>query len=358
MSRFVISSLREGPDELRRKLPLGGETIEIRTGPDGQAYFSARLDEQVIHRLNPDVNAAALSAEHLGADDSGPFLWVRDIVMRPSRPGDTPHYGMQRFPVDIAYVLDLSYHDDQVVDFTKLQPVAAVDIDDLPNDDETTAPDDHLTVPPPLVAAEGLDVERTVPVQLAGRDDQLTVPPPVAIGEDLDAAPAEPEDFAEEAASPGADSGLDIDVEQTTPIGTAGHGDQLAAPAPVFPAEDLDAAPAEPEDFAEEAASPGADSGLDIDVEQTTPVETAGHGDQLAAPAPVFPAEDLDAAPAEREDFADEAASPGHDSGLDIDVLPSAETTAEDLDAAPAEREDFADEAASPGHDSGLDIDV
>ncbi|MEU0497907.1 hypothetical protein ABZ195_20735, partial [Mycobacterium sp. NPDC006124] len=104
--------------------------------------------------------------------------------------------------------------------------------------------------------------------------------------EDLDAAPAEREDFAEEAASPGADSGLDIDVEQTTPVETAGHDDQLAAPAPVFPAEDLDAAPAERDDLAEEAPSPGADSGLDIDVEQTTPVETAGHDDQLAAPAP------------------------------------------------------------------------
>ena len=149
MSRFLISNLREGPEEFRRQLPISGQTIEIRLGPDGQPYFSARLDEQIMHRLDPSADTAALPAERVGADDFGPFLWVSDIVMRPSRPGDSPHYGMQRFPVDVAYVLDLSYLDDQTVDFTKLHPVAAIDIDDLPEDAEPTHQDDQLSVPPP-----------------------------------------------------------------------------------------------------------------------------------------------------------------------------------------------------------------
>ncbi|MCV7022659.1 hypothetical protein H7I77_04745 [Mycolicibacterium novocastrense] len=149
MSRFLISNLREGPEEFRRQLPISGETIEIRLGPDGQTYFSARLDEQIMHRLDPSADTAALPAERVGADDFGPFLWVSDIVMRPSRPGDSPHYGMQRFPVDVAYVLDLSYLDDQTVDFTKLHPVAAIDIDDLPEDAEPIHQDDQLSVPPP-----------------------------------------------------------------------------------------------------------------------------------------------------------------------------------------------------------------
>ena len=149
MSRFLISNLREGPEEFRRQLPISGETIEIRLGPDGQTYFSARLDEQIMHRLDPSADTAALPAERVGADDFGPFLWVSDIVMRPSRPGDSPHYGMQRFPVDVAYVLDLSYLDDQTVDFTKLHPVAAIDIDDLPEDAEPIHQDDQLSVLPP-----------------------------------------------------------------------------------------------------------------------------------------------------------------------------------------------------------------
>ena len=55
MSRFLISNLREGPEEFRRQLPISGQTIEIRLGPDGQPYFSARLDEQIMHRLDPSA---------------------------------------------------------------------------------------------------------------------------------------------------------------------------------------------------------------------------------------------------------------------------------------------------------------
>ncbi|RAV12409.1 hypothetical protein DQP55_12360 [Mycolicibacterium sp. GF69] len=154
MSRFLISNLREGPDELRRQLPISGETVEIRIGPDGLTYFSARLDEQIMHRLDPNADTASLPAEHLGADSSGPYLWVSDIVMRPSRPGDAPHYGMQHFPVDMAYVLDLSYLDDHSVDFAKLQPIAAIDIDDLAEDAEPTHQAGQITVPTPTASAD------------------------------------------------------------------------------------------------------------------------------------------------------------------------------------------------------------
>jgi hypothetical protein len=137
----LISNLREGPEELGRQLPISGETIDIRIGPDGLTYFTARLDVQVMHRLNPSTDTATMPTEHLDADGSGPYLWVRDIVMRASRPGEAPHYGMQGFPVDLAYILDLSYHDDEFVDFAKLLPIAAVDIDDLP--DAATEPAPH-----------------------------------------------------------------------------------------------------------------------------------------------------------------------------------------------------------------------
>ncbi|WP_342314759.1 hypothetical protein LIX17_25240 (plasmid) [Mycobacterium avium subsp. hominissuis] len=134
MSRFSISHLRVGPDDLRRQLPLGGETVDIRQGPDGQTYFSARLDRQLKHHIEASTDTSTFPTERLDFDDSGPFLWVSDIVMRASTPGEAPHHGMQRFPVDLAYILDLSYWDDQTVDYAKLHPVAAVDIDDLPQD--------------------------------------------------------------------------------------------------------------------------------------------------------------------------------------------------------------------------------
>lgn len=141
MSRFSISHLRVGPDDLRRQLPLSGETVDIRQGPDGQTYFLARLDGQFKHHIEANIDTSMCPAERLSADDAGPFLWVSDVVMRASTPGEAPHHGMQRFPVDLASVLDLSYRDDQTVEFAKLLPVASVDIDDLSQDAAVPAAD-------------------------------------------------------------------------------------------------------------------------------------------------------------------------------------------------------------------------
>lgn len=166
MSRFSISHLRVGPDDLRRQLPLSGETVDIRQGPDGQTYFSARLDGQLKHHIGASTDTSTFPAERLGSDDSGPFLWVSDIVMRASTPGEAPHHGMQRFPVDLAYILDLSYWDDQTVDYAKLQPVAAVDIDDLPQDATEEAVDQERS--PALATVE----DRPEPsFSEPGRDD-------------------------------------------------------------------------------------------------------------------------------------------------------------------------------------------
>ncbi|XTP38455.1 hypothetical protein ACORG1_33950 (plasmid) [Mycobacterium sp. TJFP1] len=215
MSRFVISNLRVGPEEFRDQLPVTGTTIDVRTDPDGQQYFYARLDGPIKHRIDTHFDTSACSTEQLGADANGPFLWVTDIVMRPSTPGEQPHYGMHRFPVDLAYAIDLSYLDDPALDFGKILPIATAEIDDVPDDalaDATPSPADGdaataLDVPEPVstpaadldtpaegdtttspaagdnVAATGLDVEQRftpAPEPARGGDNASAATPPPA----------------------------------------------------------------------------------------------------------------------------------------------------------------------------------
>lgn len=151
MSRFVISTLRVGPEGLREQLPVIGATVDVRTGPDGQGYFYTRLDDPIKHRTDTHLDTRNCSPELLGYDDAGPFLWVSDIVMRPSIPGEQPHFGMQAFPVDLAFVIDLSLLDDPGIDFAKILPIATAEIDDIP--DRTPAdppPSADVASPPDL----------------------------------------------------------------------------------------------------------------------------------------------------------------------------------------------------------------
>ncbi|CAN5472862.1 hypothetical protein BH09ACT8_BH09ACT8_55780 [soil metagenome] len=148
MSRFAISNLRVGPEDLREQLPFIGVTVDVRSGPDGLGYFYARLDDPIKYRIDDThLDTASCSPELLGSDDAGPFLWVSDIVMRPSIPGEQPHFGMQRFPVDLASVIDLSLLDDTGIDFGKLLPIATAEIDDIP--DQTPAEPPPEVAPPP-----------------------------------------------------------------------------------------------------------------------------------------------------------------------------------------------------------------
>lgn len=238
MSRFLISNLRQGPEELRRQLPISGETIDIRLGPDGLTYFLARLDVQVMHRLDPSTDTATMPTEHLGADDSGPFLWVGDIVMRPSRPGDAPYHGMQRFPVDMAYVLDLSYLDDQTVDFAKLQPIAAVDIDDLSEDVEPTRQDDQLAAPP--IPAPAHDLGAGTATEPASDDPPNGAAPPNPSGDHDPAGnnptPVDGPDRVTVASLPNTDVAIPSDPPPVFPAAAAETGPPAPQtdPAPVL----------------------------------------------------------------------------------------------------------------------------
>lgn len=131
MSRFVIREVREGPEGLRKHLPITGETFDVRSGPDGHTYFCARLDEPITHRLDASIAATGHAPEQLESGSAGSNLTVSGIVMRPSDPDAQPYHGMQRFPVELAYVIDPTYGDDPELAFDKLLPIAMVEIDDL-----------------------------------------------------------------------------------------------------------------------------------------------------------------------------------------------------------------------------------
>jgi hypothetical protein len=190
VSRFVISALRVGPEDLRDQLPAIGATVDVRTGPDGQGYVYARLDDPLKHRTDTHLDTRNCSPELLGYDDAGPFFWVSDIVMRPSIPGQQPHFGMQAFPVDLAFVIDLSLLDDPGIDFAKILPIATAEIDDIP---------DQLPTDPPPTADEAPPTDLPAPVS--------STPPVAAPPAKTDATTAAP------ASSNVATSAAPLDVE-------------------------------------------------------------------------------------------------------------------------------------------------
>ena len=136
MSRFRLLALRSGPPDLYAALPVLGDTIGIRTTSSGRTVYYAVLDEPLRDRgADPD----RFSPARCGEDSGGRFVWVSDIVLRPSTPGTAPHFGMQAFPVEIAYVLDPNMRGSDTIDADSLEFVAAGIIDDI--DSGSPAPD-------------------------------------------------------------------------------------------------------------------------------------------------------------------------------------------------------------------------
>lgn len=237
MSRFVISSLRVGPEDLREQLPVIGVTVDVRSGPDGLGYFYARLDNPIKHRIDTHLDTARCSPELLGSDDDGPFLWVSDIVMRPSIPGEQPHFGMQRFPVDLASVTDLSLLDDPGIDFGKLLPIATAEIDDIPDQTSPPPPAAEVASPPdpptqePATSAAQLDEPRRRPTPEPARPDDRA-----AIGRPASATPpARPPRPIDALAPVAPRPGPDAHQRPLSPYPTpSAQPPRSSSPAPVF----------------------------------------------------------------------------------------------------------------------------
>lgn len=150
MSRFILTALRSGSGALRAALPIGGDTAGIRSTTDnsGDLYY-ATLDNPVRYR---------------GAD-------IHQVFLRPTERGQTPHYGMRGFAVDIAPITDPMMRTAEVIDPALLDFVAGGEIDDASD----------ATAPPPPSTTE----DEALPPPAADSKDRSTAPrpagaPPVA----------------------------------------------------------------------------------------------------------------------------------------------------------------------------------
>lgn len=174
MSRFVISSLRSGPDDLNAQLPVSGVTYDMRTGTDAQTYFYAQLDQPLKYRYGPELDTERCQPEDLGNDTAGPFVWVTGVVFRADTPGDQPHHGMRGFPVYLAYAIDPTYASDATLDPSKVADVAVVEIDDA---DEQQPADDDSPTGPVIIGPEHTTALTRPDPDPAVRPNEMSTPP-------------------------------------------------------------------------------------------------------------------------------------------------------------------------------------
>ncbi|MCB0939165.1 MAG: hypothetical protein KDB72_02880 [Mycobacterium sp.] len=199
MSRFILSALESGPRDLYAAIPLAGDTIGMRTTAQGETVYYAVLDEPLRDRTaDPDQFTPA----RCGEDPSGRFVWVSDIVFRPTTPGAAPHFGMRGFPIELAYVLDPEMRRSDTIDDSALFFTAIGFIDDI--DDTAAAPavatvignrdldfDELAEAPPPQTVTSSRQPPRRPLIdlppladELEGDQELVTVPtaaPPAAI---------------------------------------------------------------------------------------------------------------------------------------------------------------------------------
>ncbi|MGJ6127043.1 hypothetical protein QN239_31120 [Mycolicibacterium sp. Y3] len=177
MARFTISSLLEGPADLRAQLPITGIVFDARPGPDGMTYFCARLDEPVRYHFGQSGETVPVPELNVELGSSGMYVTIREVVMRSSDPTVQAHEGTQRLAVDLAYAIDGRYMENGQLDFRMIVPVAAAEIDG-----ESLAITSVATAIPRAViqpaARSTADTYSDPPVLRAHSADRALAPPP------------------------------------------------------------------------------------------------------------------------------------------------------------------------------------
>lgn len=142
----MLTALGSGPPDLYAALPIAGDTIGVRTTSQGETVYYAVLDEPLRDRTaDPDQFTAA----RCGEDSAGRFVWVSDVVFRPITPGAAPHFGMQGFPIELAYVFDSDLRRSDTIAADALDFAASGFIDDI----------DTAAAPPSAPDARDVDVD-------------------------------------------------------------------------------------------------------------------------------------------------------------------------------------------------------
>lgn len=129
----MLTALESGPPDLHSAIPLAGDTIGMRTTSQGETVYYAVLDEPLRDRT---ADPGQFTPARCGEDSAGRFVWVSDVVFRPTAAGAAPHFGMRGFPVELAYVLDPEMRRSDTVDAAALDFTAVGFIDDI---DDTAA---------------------------------------------------------------------------------------------------------------------------------------------------------------------------------------------------------------------------
>ena len=156
----MLTALGSGPSDLYAALPIAGDTIGVRKTSAGQTVYYAVLDEPLRDRTaDPDQYTAA----RCGEDSAGRFVWVSDVVFRPVTPGAVPHFGMQGFPIELAYVLD---PENSVEGVSDVQRAGQVGSDIISAREVTRAQRSHEENA--VIAVSGNDVTRD---RVAAADD-------------------------------------------------------------------------------------------------------------------------------------------------------------------------------------------
>ena len=140
---FVIREVRDGPADLRARLPVTARIVQMHTDAGGAEVFCATLDEPFKLRCDDGGHFPGPAEE----DDRGAFVWVTDVVIRAHTPGEEPYFGMRGFVVDLACVTDSGPGGDEAVDLAGLDFAAVVAIDDA--EDAADEPHELADVPAP-----------------------------------------------------------------------------------------------------------------------------------------------------------------------------------------------------------------
>jgi hypothetical protein len=151
-------------------------------------YWCAWLDEPLKYRIPAEFDTNRCQHDYLDRDEQSTFLWIVVIVFRIRSADGHLRPDMHAAPADLAYVVDNTLGYDTVLDPTKVDFVAHVDID------STYISGDG---PAPPTTAQSTTFMRGHP-----HNDDAETPPPDQVIADNTTSEHQPSDLADVTGSP------------------------------------------------------------------------------------------------------------------------------------------------------------